>query len=448
MSRPAGSPGGEEQRRRAMARATQRHAFGWLVFANTVGLGLGLLLLWPELNRVMTPLTYGRWMPVHLNGQLYGWCSVPLLGLLFAACLDWRHPHAPHHARAALAAWSLAVAGGAASWLAGESSGKLFMDWSGWARPLLPIAMLVLWTLLAGHVWWRLRRPVANGVSRPLLMGVAVALLALLPLPGIFFWAADPSVYPPVNPGSGGATGASLLGSTLGIVTLFGALPYLLAIPRRAPATLSSPVRPGRTSPLGSELSFGGALIASWIIYGFIDHGHASHAARDQILGLGSLFVWIPLAGWHLSAFAWPKVARRWLVSAYACWSFLVVSGWVTFLPGWSEALKFTHGLVAHAHLAMAGMVTAVNHALLTCLEPPSAEQGRASSASWAFLTWHLGLAVHLLSLFFLSMLEEANPAGLFLSDGPSQALMAVRALSGGAMLVASFSWLKQAWSR
>jgi cytochrome c oxidase cbb3-type subunit 1 len=50
----------------------------------------------------MSPFTYGRWMPVHLNGQLYGWCSVPLLGLLFAACLDWRHPHAHHHARVRL----------------------------------------------------------------------------------------------------------------------------------------------------------------------------------------------------------------------------------------------------------------------------------------------------------------------------------------------------------
>lgn len=446
MSRPAASPGGVEQRRQAMARATQRHAFGWLVFANTVGLGLGLLLLWPELNGAMSPFTYGRWMPVHLNGQLYGWCSVPLLGLLFAACLDWRHPHAHHHARVALAAWSLAVAGGVVSWLAGESSGKLFMDWSGWARPLLPVAMLVLWTLLAGHVWWRLRRPPpANRVSTSLLIGLALALVALLPLPGIFFWAADPGVYPPVNPGSGGATGASLLGSTLGIITLFGALPYLLSIPRRAPTTPSSS---GRPAPSGSELSFGGALIASWIIYAVIDHGHASHTARDQILGLGSLFVWIPLAGWHLAAFAWPNVARRWLVSAYLCWGLLVASGWVTFLPGWSEALKFTHGLVAHAHLAMAGLVTAVHHALLTCLDPAPANQGRASSAPWAFLTWHLGLAVHLLSLFLLSMLEEANPAGLFLSDGPSQLLMAVRALSGAAMLVASFSWLKQAWSR
>jgi cytochrome c oxidase cbb3-type subunit 1 len=155
----------------------------------------------------------------------------------------------------------------------------------------------------------------------------------------------------------------------------------------------------------------------------FIDHGHASHTARDQILGLGSLFVWIPLAGWHLAAFAWPNVARRWLVSAYVCWGLLVASGWVTFLPGWSEALKFTHGLVAHAHLAMAG--TGDRRTSRTAHLPgpgPRRIRGAPPPHSWAFLTWHLGLAVHLLSLFLLSMLEEANPAGLFLSDGPSQA--------------------------
>lgn len=447
MSRPAARSAAVEGRRFEVARSTQRHAFGWLAFANVVGFGLSLLLLWPELNGWLAPLTYGRWMPVHLNGHLYGWCSVPLLGLLFVACLDWRHPQAPHHARLALAAWTLAVAGGVVSWLAGETSGKLFMDWSGWARPLLPLAMVTLWTVLAGHVWWRLRRPEGIDRARSPLKLLALALLALLPLPGIFFWAADPSVYPPVNPGSGGATGASLLGSTLGIVTLFGALPYLLAIPRRPPQSSSPAPSSGRTLPTRSELCFGLTLVGSWILYASIDHGHASHTSRDQILGLGSLLLWIPLAGWHLAAFAWPAAARRWLVSAYACWAFLVVTGWVTFLPGWSEAIKFTHGLVAHAHLAMAGLVTAVNHALLVSLEPRSSLQGRVSSALWAFLTWHVGLAVHLLSLFGLSVMEEANPTSLFLSDGMSQGLLALRALSGGAMLVASFSWLKRAWT-
>ncbi len=35
-----------------------------------------------------------------------------------------------------------------------------------------------------------------------------------------------------MNPHSGGATGASLLGSTLGLVAIFGAVPWLLRLSR------------------------------------------------------------------------------------------------------------------------------------------------------------------------------------------------------------------------
>lgn len=46
------------------------------------------------------------------------------------------------------------------------------------------------------------------------------------------------------------------------------------------------------------------------------------------------------------------------------------MSGWLTFLPGIPERLKFTNGLVAHAHLAMAGVVTSVNGMILNQLDP------------------------------------------------------------------------------
>ncbi len=63
----------------------RRHSLGWLVAANAIGVLLAMLLLQPELNDWLAPLTYGRWVPLHLDWQLYGWCAaadrgaVPLL---------------------------------------------------------------------------------------------------------------------------------------------------------------------------------------------------------------------------------------------------------------------------------------------------------------------------------------------------------------------------------
>lgn len=80
-----------------VATAVRRHSLGWLVAANLVGLLLAVFLLWPGLNDLLAPLTYGRWVPLHLDWQLYGWCSLPLVGVLF-------HYYLPEDDRAAITA--------------------------------------------------------------------------------------------------------------------------------------------------------------------------------------------------------------------------------------------------------------------------------------------------------------------------------------------------------
>src|SRR4051812_34831779 len=130
------------------AAAIRRHALGWLVAANAVGVWLAALLLWPELNEWTSPLTYGRWMPLHLNWQLYGWCALPLVGALL-------HYYLPDDAvgrattRVGLMLWSAGLAWSGVTWLAGVSSGKLFLEWAGSARVAWPLALLAVWSLLA-----------------------------------------------------------------------------------------------------------------------------------------------------------------------------------------------------------------------------------------------------------------------------------------------------------
>ena len=107
-----------------------RHALGWLVFGNAVGLYLALLLLFPALQA--GPLTYGRWVPVHLNVQLYGWTSLPLVAWLFSI-YQVDSSKARAWAPAAVWAWTAALALGALHWLGGTTSGKIFLHWKGGA---------------------------------------------------------------------------------------------------------------------------------------------------------------------------------------------------------------------------------------------------------------------------------------------------------------------------
>ena len=403
--------------RTTVAQVAARHSLFWLVAANAVGLWLAASLLWPALGDLVAPLTYGRWMPLHLNWQLYGWCALPLVAALLHRYLDEADLRAAAQARIALGAWSLALGLGGLAWLAGDTSGKLFLDWHGLTRGVLPAAMLGLWAVLAAHTW---RRRAALGRGELLRRGGP--LLGLLAVPPVLYISSGRDYYPAVNPDSGGATGAALLGSTLGIVTLFGLLPLMLG--RR------------RTKPAGW---FWVALLASWGMFAGMRHGSVSHHLPGQIIGLGLLLAWVPLLPLYWRRFDWSTGASRWLGAAWAWWLLLVVTGWLTFLPGLSERLKFTNGLVAHAHLAMAGLVTAVNALVLHTL-------GGGLSRRTAFWLWQAGCAAQVGLLLALGWMENAAAGALFRSEAWTQAIYGGRLAAGLAMAAASVLWLKEAW--
>ena len=52
---------------RPFGRTVALHSLGWLVAANVVGVWLGVTLLWPEMGDRLAPLTFGRWVPLHLD---------------------------------------------------------------------------------------------------------------------------------------------------------------------------------------------------------------------------------------------------------------------------------------------------------------------------------------------------------------------------------------------
>lgn len=441
------------------AASLRRHALAWLLFSNLVGVLLAVLLLHPQLGSLLGPLGYGRWMPLHMNGHLYGWCSLPLIGVLFAAFWPASAGAGEGTARWALRGWSLALALGCLSWLLGITSGKLFIDWHGWARPLLPLAMLGLWVLAAG---WEEQRGalLAPGSEASLFHHfLRLGLLAgLFVVPWAFHWAAGREVFPAVNPDTGGATGGSLLVSTLGILLVYGLVPLLLRLPSStgstpesagaelAPARLSSPQASSAPWRLRvfllrpAFLLYWTALAAALVVFALTGHGNRSHHEPSQIVSLGLLLAWVPLSWFYFRAFAWPSAARPWLLAAWLWWLLLVCTGWLSFLPGFSENLKFTHGLVAHAHVALAGLVFSASWAFLLTLAPVARPPSRAT-----YLTWHLALAAHVVILWILGYRETADPSGFFLGAPWLKLLYSLRLLAGLALAWVSLVWLKVA---
>lgn len=398
-----------------------RHALAWLVFANLIGMWMAAALLWPRLGDLAAPFTFGRWVPLHLNAHLYGWCALPLVAVLIQAFFP--HRKAERWSRAAVTAWSAALAFACVSWLLGRTSGKLFMDWRGASRLLFPAALALLAlslaaSLRAGWTGWRTRERVWR----------LVLLCSLVPVPAVLFWAASPSLYPTINPHSGGPTGSSLLGSTLVLIAILLFAPKMLGLPLRAPLPAWM-----RGLPALLALHFTG--------YVLLEQGDASHHAALQIIELFSLFLWPPLLIARLRRSVWTEGTRRWLV-AFAAWGcVLTASACVMFLPGWLERGKFTNAFVAHSHLAMAGMLTSFLMVVLVTLNPGRAARGLGDPRT--FTIWQAGCVLHILSLFFAGALEGANPGVLFAESSAVTLLYTLRLAAGLAMLAASITWLR-----
>ncbi len=407
--------------RRRLQCTTALYSFLWLLAANLVGLWLAVLLIRPEWGKLLGEFTYGRWMPLHMDWQLYGWCSLPLVGLLMGYYLGGGDDADAH---LGFLGWSVALALAGCTSLNGIVSGKLFLNWSGFARAAFPSAQVLLWAILARASFGRWKRIRKFDTKQWVQAGFLVVLLIS---PVSLFWTAGGTVYPPIDPDSGGATGHSLLASSLGIIFIFGLLPSFLKL-----RPLSS----------ASEMKrvYGLALMASVFAWLMLDHGNASNSQPAQVIGLGVLLVWVPLIWLYFRAFAWPERIRMWLGAFFFWWGFLTVSGFIGFLPGVLDVVKFTNVLVAHAHLAMAGMLSAFNMLLLGSLGRSDA--GDPWSDRAGFWIWQGGTLLYVVSMSVQGVREGLDPTVLFGVNRLTAGLYLVRLFGGSLMVVANLRWL------
>lgn len=389
-----------------------RHALGWLMVANAIGVWLAALLLWPTLGRLTGEAGYGRWIPVHLNLQLYGWTSLPLLGWLFGIYEMGRSKWAAP----AIWGWTAALVSGVCYWLSGHTTGKIFLDWSGGSLSALMVAQSFLWLVLAA-AWWR-RRMAWTKVKR---IATGLGLLMLAGVPMMLAVAASPSTYPPIDRTTGGPTGASLLGSTLSVVALLLLLPASLALDRKKP----------------SRNWLWWVFVLEFITFIALESRGGSHFTLPQIVGLGLLLPWLWWIPSEWSRFEWPIGSRFWKRSMLGWWGVLVVAGWLEFLPGVLDRMKFTNGLVAHAHLAMAGFTSSFGLLLLTLLGGDKVSAA-VSRGGWI---WNAAVGLHVVVLMVCGWLEGGSFSWIDAHPLWRQAAFIIRLLCGLVMFAIAVVW-------
>ncbi len=160
-------------------------------------------------------------------------------------------------------------------------------------------------------------------------------------------------------------------------------------------------------------------------IYLLIDHGNASNHEPDQIAGLGTRLAWPAALVWWFRRFTWEPVDRRWRFAAAGWSALLALDGFGLFLPGVLERMKFTNALVAHSHLAMAGLLTSLNLLMLISLAPQT-RLAASLAARHPWIAWNLACLVMVLVLTALGWREGAAP----------------RLIADGAWLVLEPAWL------
>lgn len=402
------------------------HSLLWLVIANAIGVLLAILLLFPGLNHALGEWTYGRWMMVHMNLELYGWTSLPLVGFLFKIYGADRGPIAAW-CRPVLWVWSAALGAGSLSWLSGHSSGKLFLDWSGYVRVLFPSALMALWILLLVAL------AVANRKNQKRSTTVALAakllgLAILLAAPLLIYIAANTNSYPPVNPDTGGPTGTSQLESSLAIVAILLMLPFGIA--RR---------KAGRSN----------AIVIGWIVLGVeailcasLSRADISHRDAGQYISLGCLLLWLPLTPAYFAAFHWHSNTRRWRLAFLCWWAALLVTGWVFFLPGVLDHFKFTDGLVGHSFVAMAGFTSSL---IIFVMVQLLGEGGWIFNRARSFHLWNGSVILYIVLMTVAGWREGFDPTFTIVPGTARNLIYALRLFSGILMLLASVDWFLDA---
>jgi cytochrome c oxidase cbb3-type subunit 1 len=157
-----------------------------------------------------------------------------------------------------------------------------------------------------------------------------------------------------------------------------------------------------------------------------------------QAVQIGAMLFLLPWVWWlprEWSRFDWPDGSRVWRAAMFGWWGLLVVSGLLMYQPGVLDHLKFTQGLVAHSHLAMAGFTTSFCALLLVLIT------GQQIGPRWSVVVWHVAALAMIAALAAMGWREGKDASWMLQSPAWREWGLAIRAMCGGLILWVSVIW-------
>ena len=404
----------------------------WLLLGSLLGLLAAFKMSFPHLLDGAGWLSFGRVRPAHMNIVIYGWASSAGIGvgiwLMARLCrVALRHRGLLIGAGAA---WNLGVALGTAGILAGEGRGIEWLEFPGWATPVLFVAysLIGVW----GVIMFRFRRPGHVYVSQWYL------LAAFLWFPWLYATANTLLIWQPVQGSVVGAVNWWYAHNILGLwFTPIGLASAYYMIPK----VLGRPIHNYYLSILGF---WSLALFYSW---NGMHHliGGPFPAWMISASVVASVMMFIPVITvainhhttmrGHFHYLKWSPTLRFTVVGAMT-YTIVSFEGSMLAIPSINSLTHFTDFTVAHAHLGLYGFFTMTMFGAMYYIVP------RLVGWEWPSATmirWHFWLAASGIALMVASLTLGGFLQGLELND-PDVPFLTSLSVAAPFRLVRAFS--------
>lgn len=410
----------------------------WLIVGSLLGVLAALKLNYPAFLDSEAWLTFGRLRPAHLNVVAYGWASSAALGVgiwLMARLCRVPLLNEPLVVSAGII-WNLGVLVGTLGILAGDSRSIEWLEYPGYATPILFVAyaLVAIWAI----IMFRFRKPGHVYVSQWYL------LAAFLWFPWLYATANILLVWQPIQGSAQGAVNWWFAHNVLGLwFTPVGLAAAYYLIPK----VIGRPIHSYYLSILGF---WSLALFYSWNgLHHLIGGPFPSWLVSASIVA--SIMMFIPVITvainhhmtmrGHFGALTWSPTLR---FTVFGAMIYTVVSlqGSTMAIPQLNAMFHFTDYTIGHAHLGVYGFFSMMMFGAMYYIAPRLVgwEWPSANLIRWHFWLTAIGILVMFVSLSIGGILQ-----GLALHD-PTVNFMKtleivwpwrmVRSISGTAMLL------------
>jgi cytochrome c oxidase cbb3-type subunit 1 len=390
----------------------------WLLLGSVLGTLAAFKMNFPHLLDSAAWLTFGRVRPAHLNMVIYGWASavgigvgIWLMGRLCRVALRHRGLLI-----AAGVVWNLGVAAGTAGILGGDSRSIEWLEFPGWATPILFVAYALIGTW--GVIMFRYRRPGHVYVSQWYL------LAAFLWFPWLYATANILLIWQPIQGSATGAVNWWFAHNVLGLwFTPIGIASAYYMIPK----VLGRPIHSYYLSILGF---WSLALFYSWNgMHHLIGGPFPAWMVSASVVA--SVMMFIPVIAvainhhftmrGHFDALKWSPTLRFTVLGAMT-YTLVSFQGSLMAIPSLNNLTHFTDYTIGHAHLGLYGFFTMTMFGAMYYIVPRlvGREWPSATMIRWHFWLAASGIAIMVATLTlggFLQGLELNDPQSSFLSS-------------------------------